>query len=318
LFSLGIGNYTEHDVKQGSRAWTGWGIAYDRDTGGGFRFNPQQHDDGIKTYLRRTGNFDGDDVLDIILEQPAAAEFLTRKLFTFFAYDNAEPEVITSLADVFRKSNYNVRTLMEAIFKSQAFWSAKAYNSQIKSPTQLVVGALRMLGYGQTAVEDAGGGQMGAESMGGAMGGMNMAGGRRGAAILYQMSNSLKAMGQDLFYPPNVKGWDGGPTWINSATMLERVNFAVRMANNLKPRGGPGSLQSLMGDTASGDPAQIVDTLAANLGPVELPAAARATLAKAIAGDGATLAANNRGYQRVARLRSAATLIMQSPLYQLC
>ena len=300
LFSLGIGNYSETDVKEGARCFTGWGLR-----GGDFYFNPGQHDTGIKTYLGRVGNMDGDDLIDAILDQPAAAEFLTRKLFAFFAYENAGPEVIGPLAEGFRRSNYDTRALVEAIFRSDAFWSGKALNTQIKSPAQLVIGGLRALNIGaalapgETVTADANDRNRLRRVYGGA-------------------SNSLKQMGQDLFYPPNVKGWDGGAAWINSATMLARLSFAEELTSIAGPLNAAGGIEQIAGSLAGRDSEEIVNTILSNLGPITLPQRARDTLARTVEPAGPTAMADVRGYQRVALVKQAVALAMQSPQFQVC
>ena len=141
LFSLGIGNYTEEDVRESARAFTGWSLGRQ-----GFVFRRRWHDGGPKTFLGKTGSFDGDDVVDIILEQPASAHFIARKLFEFFAYDDPEPEVLARLADTFRRERYDVRAVVRQILTSPEFYSAQAYRAKIKSPVELVAGTLHTLG----------------------------------------------------------------------------------------------------------------------------------------------------------------------------
>lgn len=303
LFSLGIGNYTETDVKEGARAFTGWS-----QTGGNFTFNAAQHDTGLKTFLGHTGNFDGDDVIDIILQQPAAAEFLVRKLFTFFAYSNPEPQVVAQLTQVFRQNNFEIRPLVEAMFKSDAFWSRRAINTQIKSPAQLVVGSLRMLNMGSMMGGDTAGDSMSADPNAG----------RKTRGIYAAAVQSMRQMGQDLFFPPNVKGWDGGSTWINSATMLERLNFAQRIIAMTGPRQGPGALAKFVTDAGSDSSAAMLDAVLANLGPLEPPAETRQKLESAISLTGVMPAAHARGYERAARIRTLVALTMQTPQYQIC
>ncbi|MDR7423572.1 MAG: DUF1800 domain-containing protein, partial [Armatimonadota bacterium] len=167
LFTLGIGNYTEQDVKEAARAFTGW-----TRRGYTFFFDARQHDDGPKTFLGRTGNLDGGDVVEIIFAQPAAARFLPRRLFEAFAYLRPEDEVIDALAEVFRASNFEVAPVVRAILTSRAFYSPRSMRTQVKSPVQLVVGAVRQLG-----LED---------------------------APLPQLVRAMDLMGQALFIPPHV------------------------------------------------------------------------------------------------------------------
>ncbi|MCL0101874.1 DUF1800 domain-containing protein [Dehalococcoidia bacterium] len=192
LFTMGVGNYSEVDVRESSRAFTGWGLRRRS-----FTFNPLQHDTGTKTFLGKTGNFDGDDVTDIILEQRASWEFIARKLFVFFVHDDPEPQVISRLATTFRDSGYSIKAVMREMLMSSEFYSEKAYRAQVKSPAELVVGTLRML-----KIETDG-----------------RLGGR-------QLGNYTQLMGQTLFDPFDVSGWEGGSAWINSGAMLHRLNFA--------------------------------------------------------------------------------------------
>jgi uncharacterized protein (DUF1800 family) len=195
LFTMGVGNYTEDDVKAAARAFTGWGM-----DGEQFHFHPSHFDDGEKTFLGHTGALDGIDVLDIVVAQPATARFICRKLFEFFSHADPEPEIVDALADVFRESTYEIKPVLAALFASEAFFSARAIRTQIKSPAQLVAGTLRLW-------------QVGAKND-------------------RPYVNAMRQMGQDLFYPPNVKGWPGGEDWINTTTLMERYNFANLVVNN--------------------------------------------------------------------------------------
>jgi hypothetical protein len=188
LFSMGIGNYTEEDVKAAARAFTGWTFA-----GEDFEFQERNHDTGPKKFLDRTGNFDGTDIIDIILDQPCTARFMATKLLKFFVTDNPASAVVDELADLLRGNGYQFRPALETLFLSEYFYSAPARRTQIKSPAQLVVGSVRLLGVHLN---------------------------ERALAV------AMRNLGQDLLYPPNVKGWDGGETWISTQTLLQRYNFA--------------------------------------------------------------------------------------------
>jgi uncharacterized protein (DUF1800 family) len=202
LFTLGIGNYTEDDVNEAARAFTGWSATPD----GRFVFNRNQHDDGPKTILGAQGNFDGDDVSNMLAAHPATARFMANKLFRFFAYPNPEPDVIDRLAGVYRESGFSIRAVMEGILRSPEFSSERAYRAIVKSPTELVVGALRTLG---------------ADS------------------VPPQVAKSMRLLGQELFNPPNVAGWFGGRSWINAATLLSRFNvLGMAVAQTAGPNGG--------------------------------------------------------------------------------
>ncbi|MGI8907060.1 MAG: DUF1800 domain-containing protein [Candidatus Sumerlaeaceae bacterium] len=202
LFTLGIGNYTENDIKEAARAFTGWA---DRD--GQYFFDSRRHDTDNKTFLGQTGNFDGDKIISIIMQQPACAEFISRKLWKFFAYDEPEQEVVTGLAETLRKNKYELKPLLRQMFSSEAFYSDRAMHSQVKSPSQLVVNLMVQLNAPLEA--------------------------KPPVAQL-----AMRAMGQALFFPPNVKGWDGGKAWINTNTLLIRYNFANYLVSGVVPSFG--------------------------------------------------------------------------------
>ena len=140
LFTMGVGNYTEQDVRESARAFTGWSLG-----SSAFFFNPAQHDDGVKKFLGESGNFTGDDIIDIIVKQPATASYISRRLFSFFAYDDPEPEVMARLERVFQSSLYSIKAVVREILTSDAFYSQKAFRSHPKSPTELAASTMRTL-----------------------------------------------------------------------------------------------------------------------------------------------------------------------------
>jgi hypothetical protein len=190
LFSLGTGHFTEKDVKEAARAFTGWHTDGQR-----FVFTKAQHDDGSKTFLGKTGSWDGSDVIRIILEQPAAARFLVRKLYRLFISESDPPPdpLLEPLAEQLRRADYDVRTVVRTMLRSRLFFSEHAYRRRIKSPVEYVVGLIRVL-------DD--------------------------RPEMTHVASAMKGLGQDLFAPPNVKGWDGGKAWLNTATLLARHNLA--------------------------------------------------------------------------------------------
>ncbi|HKQ74102.1 MAG TPA: DUF1800 domain-containing protein [Blastocatellia bacterium] len=200
LFSLGVGNYTEKDIKAAARAFTGW-------TNSGLKviYQPELHDDGEKTFLGASGNFDLEQVVDIILKQKAAAEFITGKLFRFLVREDISPELNAKLASILRDGNYELKPLLKTIFLSKDFYSPASYATQIKSPVQLVISTYKKLGLTEAP----------------------------GAPYFPTVTTNL---GQSLGNPPNVKGWDGGRSWINPSTMLQRANFARQV---FFPEGAP-------------------------------------------------------------------------------
>jgi uncharacterized protein (DUF1800 family) len=199
LFTTGLGAYEERDVLEGARAFTGWNVKDDE-----FFFNAGEHDAGPKTFLGHSGALDGTDVIHILAEHPATAERLTRRLFTFFVYDDPEPNVLAPFVAKWKASKGDVREVLRALFLSPAFSSDKAYRARIKSPAEYVIGAIRSLG---------------------------------GTIAPRQVVGLMARMGQDLFNPPSVKGWDGGLAWISSSTLFERYNFAASITTARGPIG---------------------------------------------------------------------------------
>jgi hypothetical protein len=193
LFTLGVANYTETDIRQAARAFTGWHIASDQ-----FRFRPDQHDDGGKTIFGQTGKWDGADIIRIVLEQPAAARFLVRKLYQYLISEGERPPepLIEHLAAELRRSDYDIRQTVETMLRSRLFFSQHAYRQRVKSPAEYVIGLVRVVDS-QSAPE--------------------------------MLVVGMNEMGQRLLAPPNVKGWDGGKAWLNSATLLARQNFAMQV-----------------------------------------------------------------------------------------
>ncbi len=190
LFTLGEGHYTEQDVREAARAFTGWTVGPD----GRFLVRPRQHDDGTKVFLGRRGNLDGDDVVRTILAQPAASRYLATRLWEFFAYADPEPQIIDALAGVLRRTDFDLAQAMRAMLRSDAFYGPRAVGALIKGPVELVVGSARLLEV-----------ELG-----------------QPRAVAYV----CRQLGQEVFQPPNVKGWPGGRTWITTSTLFVRYNFA--------------------------------------------------------------------------------------------
>lgn len=197
LFTLGEGHYTEKDIKEAARAFTGWSV--DRETGQ-YMFRRGIHDYGVKTVLGKSGNLDGDQVIDILLRKPETAQFITRKLWKEFISPVPDEKQVVRMAEDFRDSGYNIAKLMRAMLTSDAFYSMDNRAALIKSPVELVVGTMK-----QFEIETP-----------------NMRPFVLAAALL----------GQNVFSPPNVKGWPGGEAWINSATLLGRKQLIDRLFRN--------------------------------------------------------------------------------------
>ncbi|MBV9130103.1 MAG: DUF1800 domain-containing protein [Verrucomicrobia bacterium] len=201
LFTLGEGHYTESDVKAAAQAFTGYRINQQEQS---FRFAEGQFDPGLKSFLGRTGPWDGDQILDIIVSQPQCARFIGAKIWKFFAYDDAHPKLLDAIASEFRNAHYELRPLMKTLFLSEEFYSSRARNSQIKCPVQLIVQALRTM---PVALPD---------------------------SDLFAFA--FRQMGQVPFFPPNVKGWDGGKSWINTATLAFRYKLLRQLVEGVNPQ----------------------------------------------------------------------------------
>jgi uncharacterized protein (DUF1800 family) len=189
LFTLGRGHYTENDIKEAARAFTGWTAT----AKGEFLFRKGQHDYGEKTVLGQSGDFEGDDVLDILLEQKQTARFISKKVYQFFVNEQTDDKKVEWLAERFYKSKYDIAKLMEDVFTSDWFYDEKNIGAKIKSPVELLAGIRRML---PMTIENE-------ESL-----------------IVLQ-----RLLGQMLFYPPNVAGWAGGRSWIDSSTLMMRMRI---------------------------------------------------------------------------------------------
>lgn len=190
LFTLGEGRYTETDVKEAARAFTGWGI--DR-ASGEFRFRPAQHDDGVKMVLGYTARLDGDAVIDRLLADPRTAAHVVRKLWREFVSPDPDPERVAAIAADFHRSGHDVKVALRALLLSDAFWAPDRRGVLVKSPVELVIGSLAAF---DAEVPD------------------------------YAPFALLVArLGQNLFSPPNVKGWPGGDAWIDATTLLQRKQY---------------------------------------------------------------------------------------------
>ncbi|MBK8266874.1 MAG: DUF1800 domain-containing protein [Planctomycetes bacterium] len=189
LFTMGTGNYTEKDIKEAARAFTG--ISVDQQTGEAI-YRANQHDFGVKTFLGKTGDLQPADIIDAILEQPATAEYIARKFWSYFAYADPDDAIIKALGGVLRDNKYELKPMLRTMFMSEAFYAKRAMLTNIKSPVELVVGTMRALEI--PPVDTA------------------------------NINIGMRLMGQSLMQPPNVKGWDGGETWITASTLFNRYN----------------------------------------------------------------------------------------------
>ncbi len=290
LFSMGEGNYTEEDVRESARAFTGWRLtrpARERPPEGlsererdewlnqmwaawepEFRLEPRLHDTGSKTFLGQTGNFGGEDIVRIIMQQPATGRFIARRLFSELAYRDPGDDVIDRLVEVWDTTDHSVREVVRATLLSDEFWSMRAYRSLVRSPVEFAVGAVRALGI---------------------------------ETNWQTIEQSSAGMDQRLFEPPSVAGWPGGEAWLSSGTFFGRVNFLDAF---LFPRGRPIAIPALEGETTIEG---MVDTALRALVDGDVEGASR----EALHAHAATVPA---GPERAA---TVAYLVLASPEYQL-
>jgi uncharacterized protein (DUF1800 family) len=247
---MGVGkdegfNYSEDDVKACARAFTGWNIApayppfpYGR-SAWRFRYDPADHDDSDKTFLGQTGKFNGEDVIDLICRQPAAARFIARHLYNFFVADEVpvpswrqtppkDPQLIQQLEQAYFDSGYEIKAMLKVLFNSDAFKNARY--TKVKNPAEMVAGTLRLTGDYRDMKPG-----------------------------LFEISQEPKYMGMDLMNPPTVEGWHTGHEWIDSGTLVERINFASEYLGRTELPGVKGMIHRLMaqGDTLA--PEQFVE-----------------------------------------------------------
>ena len=248
LFSMGVGNYTEDDIKMAARAFTGWTLApamssalpYQRHAFK-FQYDPEDHDDGEKVFLGQRGRFNGDDIINIIARQPATARFIARHLYDFFVADEVQvpawqttpprdPAAVNVLADAYLQSNYDIRSVLRVLFNSGFFKDESVWYARVKSPVEVVVGTMRLVGDHLTPAP-------GIESLVGEAGGM----------------------GQILLNPPSVEGWHGGKEWINSGALVNRVNFVANRVGDLSLPGVQRIVARLGDNTEPISPSDFVD-----------------------------------------------------------
>ena len=249
LFSMGVGNYTEDDIKMAARAFTGWTLApamssalpYQRHAFK-FQYDPEDHDDGEKVFLGQRGRFNGDDIINIIARQPATARFIARHLYDFFVADEVQvpawqttpprdPAAVNVLADAYLQSNYDIRSVLRVLFNSGFFKDESVWYARVKSPVEVVVGTMRLVGDHLTPAP-------GIESLVGEAGGM----------------------GQILLNPPSVEGWHGGKEWINSGALVNRVNFVANRVGDLSLPGVQRIVARLGDNTEPISPSDFVDS----------------------------------------------------------
>lgn len=253
LFSLGVGkddafNYTEDDVKACARAFTGWNVApaYPPFPHGRspwqFRYDPADHDDSEKTFLGETGHWNGEDIVDITVKQPATARFIARHMYNFFVADEVpvpswrqtppkNPQAMRILEQAYFDSGYEIKAMLQALFTSEFFKAESVRFAKVKSPAESVVGILRMVGEHRNEIKPG----------------------------LFDISQVPKFMGMDLMNPPTVEGWHTGHEWIDSGTLVERINFAADYLGKTDLPGVQSIIDRLMAQGESLSPEAFVD-----------------------------------------------------------
>jgi len=272
LFSMGVGNYSEDDIKDASRAFTGWTIEpkIPRNPLGRFYWNfeyrPEDHDDGEKSFLGQSGRFNGEDIIDIVVKQPATAKFLARHMYNFFVADEPQvpswninppndPDAIDQLVAAYDESDGSLRAMMRLLFNSDFFKNARF--ARVKSPAELVVSTVRLAG--------------------------NYQGPRPGFNMLAMECNW---QGQELLNPPSVESWHTGSEWIDGGALVRRVNFAAGLLGDTSLPGVKAIIANLR-DSGVSAPEELVDACLDIVGPLEFSEATRSELLDQAAEDGA-------------------------------
>tara|TARA_Y100001960_G_scaffold84860_1_gene90693 strand:+ start:3499 stop:4896 length:1398 start_codon:yes stop_codon:yes gene_type:complete len=254
LFTMGVGNYTEEDVRECSRAFTGWTLEHKLPRfhmgrwDWEFKFVPEDHDYKEKEFLGHTGNFDGDEIIDIILSKPVTAQFIARHLYSFFVSDEpqvpawsvtspGDPEAISFIADALIDSDYHMGIVLKKIFNS-TFFKAQRF-SRVKNPTEVVIGTLRLVG-----------------------------GTNRPSPETLDWTGQIAHMGQDLLNPPSVEGWHNGTEWINSGTLMKRTNFISKLISDTRRPGVRAIIDRVK--FAGTNPEVVVNACLDIMGPMEV------------------------------------------------
>ena len=262
LFSMGVSNYTEDDVRECSRAFTGWTMSpkLPRFHMGRwdwyFEYKEDDHDNGDKTFLGETGNFNGEDIIDIILKQPATARFVARHMYSFFVADEVQvpawpvtaprdPEAIDFLSNALMETDYDIRAVLRMLLNSDFFKEAQF--RKVKNPTEVVISTLRMAGHAGLPTPE-----------------------------IFDWANNITYMGQELLNPPSVEGWHSGVEWINSGALMKRTNFVADTVNETHRPGIRKIVERVQEQAAS--PESLVDACLDLLGPLQFNEGTRAEL----------------------------------------
>jgi uncharacterized protein (DUF1800 family) len=308
LFSMGIGNYTEDDIKEASRAFTGWTLGnaeymamraskdsiwpYGR-IAWHFDYRENDHDEGEKTFLGETGNFNGEDIVEIICKQEATARFICTRLYQYFAADEVTESgqaVIKDMMAAYFESDYEIRAVLRALFNSAYFKSDEARYARVKGPVELVVGAIKMAGTYRTPT-------LGAN----------------------KLANQTFYMGQGLLVPPTVEGWHEGVEWIDSGSLVERLNFIASEVSNVENPGVRAIIERL---ASTGDgvlsPDELVDSCLELMGPVDVSDETRTALRAFAARQGeCDLRQHRKGDDAEKRVGNILRLVASTKEYQL-
>ena len=299
LFTMGVGNYTETDVREASRAFTGWTLEHKLPRfhmgrwDWEFKFIPEDHDYSEKEFLGHKGNFDGEEIVDIILSKKPTAEFIARHLYSFFVADEPQvpawsvippndPAAIDFLADALLESDYHMETVLRKLFNSDFF--KNQLFERVKNPTEVVVGTLRLVGNAEMPSPE-----------------------------IMEQTSQIAYMGQDLLNPPSVEGWHNGIEWINSGTLMKRTNFVSELISDTSRPGVIDILNRLQ--KIEPDAKSLVDESLDLLGPLEISEIARKELIDHITNLGPFNWDDNSGVERSIELLQ---LIIATKEYQFC
>lgn len=315
LFSMGVGNYTEKDIKECARAFTGWTVGnadymvacavnnsvwpYGRIVMH-TEYRPEDHDDGEKTFLGETGKFNGDDIIDIICKQPATANFIARHMYSFFVADEPpvsqwahtpphNPEAIQILSQAYFDNNYDIRAMLRVLLNSDFFRSEECWYAKVKSPAELVAGVLRLSGGIDEPFYEFG-----------------------------AQSQRMAFMGQQVGNPPSVEGWHQGTEWIDSGTLIERVNFATEhLGNPTKPgvRSIIDRVENETGPNSSSD--DLIEKCLDLMGGIQISDTTRTTLNKHTTDNANESREAEVFYSSEERIRDIVRLVAATPEFQL-
>lgn len=295
LFVLGEGNYSEQDIKEAARAFTGYRV---NAATAEFRFIARQHDAGRKTIFGRTAAFTGDDVIDLAYEQPAAARFLPQEMVRFYLSDRPLPtETLTALGEIWRAARFDLHGLVRTFFGSRLFYAPEHRGGLIKSPVQFYLGALQDLGLDVPPTPR-------------------------------HVLNPLRQMGQQLFQPPNVRGWVGGRSWINSSTLAARRNLVQQLFTPLREETLNADEQQALARSRAAGIARftVTDEWLKRLAELSAENAARWLRQSFLPSEDRTVQTVLADFlkrpvaeaRKLARVRDAAITFFQTPQYQLC